>query len=124
MVHRLPSAGASFVKHRLRCTGSAAVTHGLSCFTACGIFPNQGLNLYPLHWQADSYLLYHHGSPTCFLLNTTQTQTGTLRKGLFEQSVHISKSLWLHLPSEIIHVNFPNLNTFHLLTGFTSGSWQ
>ena len=23
---------------------------GLSCSTACGIFPDQGLNLHPLHW--------------------------------------------------------------------------
>ena len=28
--------------------------HGLSCPTACGIFPNQGSNPCPLHWQADS----------------------------------------------------------------------
>ena len=24
---------------------------------ACGIFPDQGLNLYPLQWQVDSYPL-------------------------------------------------------------------
>jgi len=29
------------------------VVPGLSCFAACGIFPNQGLNPCPLHWQAD-----------------------------------------------------------------------
>ena len=34
--------------------GSAAVAHGLSCSTACGIHPEQGLNLCPLHWQMDS----------------------------------------------------------------------
>ena len=56
-VHRLLTVGASLVvKHRLRCTGSAVVTYRLSCFTACRIFPNQRWNLYPLHWQADSYL--------------------------------------------------------------------
>ena len=43
-----------FVEHGLWSTGSAAVAHGLSCFTTCGIFPDQGLNLCPLHWQADS----------------------------------------------------------------------
>ena len=37
-----------------RCTGSVVVVHGLSCSAACGIFPDQGLNLCPLHWQADS----------------------------------------------------------------------
>ena len=33
-------------------TGSVA--HRLSCSAACGIFPDQGLNLCPLHWQAES----------------------------------------------------------------------
>ena len=30
---------------------------------ACGIFPGRELNLCPLLWQADSYPLYHQGSP-------------------------------------------------------------
>ena len=33
---------------------SVVVAHGLSCSVACGIFPDQGLNPRPLHWQADS----------------------------------------------------------------------
>ena len=33
--------------------GSVVVAHGISCSVACGIFPDQGLNLCPLHWQAD-----------------------------------------------------------------------
>ena len=35
------------------------VTHGLSCSTARGIFLDQGSNLHPLHWQADSQPLDH-----------------------------------------------------------------
>ena len=31
--------------------------HRLSCFTACGIFPDQGLNLCPLHCKTDSFIL-------------------------------------------------------------------
>ena len=43
------------------------VAHGLSCSMTCGIFPDQGLNLCPLHWQVDSYPLCHWGSPqVCF----------------------------------------------------------
>ena len=43
----------------LRNTGSRAqasvvVAHGLRCSVACGIFPDQGLNPCPVHWQADS----------------------------------------------------------------------
>ena len=40
-------------------TGSIDVGYRLSCPVACGIFPDQGSNLCPLHWQADSY----QGSP-------------------------------------------------------------
>ena len=79
-------AGLSLVASRggypsLRCTGlslqwplplrstgsrrqaSAVVGHGLSCSAACGIFLDQGSNLCPLHWQADSQPLRHQGSP-------------------------------------------------------------
>ena len=41
---------------------SVVVARGLSCSTACGIFPDQGLNPCPLHWQVDSYPLCHQGS--------------------------------------------------------------
>ena len=37
-----------------RRAGSATVAHGPSCSAACGIFPDQGSNPCPLHWQADS----------------------------------------------------------------------
>ena len=33
---------------------ASLVVHGLSCSVTCGIFPNQRLNLCPLHWQANS----------------------------------------------------------------------
>ena len=44
-------------------TGSVIVTHRPSCSAACGILPDQGSNLCPLHWQADSQPLRHQGSP-------------------------------------------------------------
>ena len=46
-----------------RRAGSVVVAHGPSCSVACGIFPDQGSNLCPLHWQADSQPLHHQGSP-------------------------------------------------------------
>ena len=54
----------------LRSTGSrrassVIVAHGPSCSAACGIFPDQGSNPCPLHWQADSQPLRHQGSPVC-----------------------------------------------------------
>ena len=42
---------------------SVVAAHGLSCPLAYRIFPDQGLNLCPLHWQAGSHPLYHQESP-------------------------------------------------------------
>ena len=39
------------------------MAHGPSCSAACGIFPDQGSNPCPLHWQADSQPLCYQGSP-------------------------------------------------------------
>ena len=51
-----------------RRTGSVVVAHGLSCSVACGIFPDQGSNPCPLHWQADSTTA-PPGKPPCIFLN-------------------------------------------------------
>ena len=64
-----PCAGLSLSRPLLlrstgsRRAGSVTVAHGPSCSAACGIFPDQGSNPCPLHWQADSQPLHHHGSP-------------------------------------------------------------
>ena len=47
-----------------RRAGSVVVAHRPSCSVACGIPPDQGSNLCPLHWQADSQPLRHQGSPS------------------------------------------------------------
>ena len=39
------------------------MAHGPSCSAACGIFPDQGSNPCPLHWQADSQPLRHQERP-------------------------------------------------------------
>ena len=46
-----------------RRAGSVIVAHRPICSAACGIFPDQGSNPCPLHWQADSQPLRHQGSP-------------------------------------------------------------
>ena len=51
-----------------RRASSVIVAHRPSCSVACGIFPDQGLNPCPLHWQADSQPLRHQGSPVDFLM--------------------------------------------------------
>ena len=50
-----------------RGVGSVIVAHGPSRSAACGIFPDQGSNPCPLHWQADSQPLRHQGSPLIHL---------------------------------------------------------
>ena len=50
----LGARASAVVARGLQSTGSVVVAHGLNCFTACGIFPNQGSNPCPLHWQEDS----------------------------------------------------------------------
>ena len=45
-----------------RRAGAVVVAHGPSRSVACGIFPDQGSNPCPLHWQADSQPLRHQGS--------------------------------------------------------------
>ena len=45
----LSSSSSRALEHRLSSCGA-----GLSCSEACGIFPDQGSNPCPLHWQVDS----------------------------------------------------------------------
>ena len=40
------------------------MAHRLSCLMACGIFPDEGSNPHPPHWQVDSQPLGHQGSPS------------------------------------------------------------
>ena len=64
------------VERKLYSTSSVAVVHRLICSEAYGIFLNQGLNLWLLHWQADSLPLSHQGNLEDFLL--TQILRGPL----------------------------------------------
>ena len=45
------------------------VVYWLSCPAACGIFLDQGWNLCPLHWQADSQTLDNQESPLPLLID-------------------------------------------------------
>ena len=52
-----------------RARGLSTVVHRLSHSATCGIFPDQGSNPCPLHWQVDSLPLSHQGSPRGIDLN-------------------------------------------------------
>ena len=56
-------SGFSRPEHRLESAGSVVVLQGLRWPAACRSFPDQGLNLCPLHWQANSLPLSQRGSP-------------------------------------------------------------
>ena len=59
-----------------RRAGSVVVAYGPSRSMACGIFPDQGSNPCPLHWQADSQPLRHQGSPALiFILSKVEDIT-------------------------------------------------
>ena len=64
----LTVAASLVAEHKLQTRRLPVVAHGLSCSAACGIVPDQGSNLCPLHWQADSQPLRHQGSPPTFTL--------------------------------------------------------
>ena len=67
-------AGLSLRSTGSRLAGSVIVAHGPSCSAACGIFPDQGSNPCPLHWQADSQPLHYQGSPSRRILNHCATR--------------------------------------------------
>ena len=51
----LPRVGLFISMHRLLIVvASPIVEYRLSCSEACRIFPDQGSNLHPLHWQIHS----------------------------------------------------------------------
>ena len=77
-----------------RRAGSVVVAHGPSCSVACGIFPDQGSNPCPLHWQADCQPLHHQGSPQ---------YTFFLREKLYFKNAHQLKSPII-LPCFLNHV--------------------
>ena len=70
----LIAVASLFGKHGLQGSGfnscgactSVAVVHRLSCPTTCGIFLDQGLNLFSLCWQADYSSLDHLGCSPSF----------------------------------------------------------
>ena len=92
----------------LRSTGSrharsVVVAHGPSRSAACGIFPDQGLNPCPLHWQADSQPLRHQGSPI-----PSSSLPSMLCNGLQNISLLVTSG-FLHVGSDKILSKFLNL---------------
>ena len=92
-----------------RRAGSVIVAHGPSCSVACGIFPDQGSNLCPLHWQAASQPLRHQGSPYGELLIGISDQWFEhLDKEKFLEKYMLTKTDWKR---KLLYIILNNLQT-------------
>ena len=91
--HRRYRVGSAVAAQRRYIAGSVAVMHGLNCPTPCGILPDQGLNLCPVHW--------HEGS-------LSQGHQGSLPLSIFESSCKFSPSelILLYINKNIIDIIF------------------
>ena len=90
-------------------TGSVFVAHGLCCSMACGIFPEQGSNLSPLHWQADSYPTVPPGKSQQFFFLTALLNKLCYWVIFLPWTDHIISSITkCGLSHNILHQNFGN----------------
>ena len=56
MVHGLVTVATSLPQHQLQSMGNSAVAlHRVSCLELCGVFLDQGSNLYPCHCRGILY---------------------------------------------------------------------
>ena len=62
----LTIAASPVAEHRLQMRRLSNCGSRAQLLMACGIFPDQGSNSCPLHWQADSQPLRYQGSPFFF----------------------------------------------------------
>ena len=141
--HRLQSAQASVLAAgRLSRWGDR-----LSCSTACGVFPDQGLNPWPLHWQVDSLSLSHWGCPLCafyvhgdlaefgeegaepswFLLGMRSTPQGWLLCAQHPRDPQLSQSdcavlLWLVIISAKLCASRGRACSAHALSKYPTGA--
>ena len=79
-----------------RRAGSVVVTHGPSRSAARGIFPDQGSNSCPLHWQADSQPLCHQGSPRHILFFRSESVSLALSQERGHRGVNIMQKLGVY----------------------------
>ena len=114
------------------------MAHGLSCSAACGIFLDQGSNLCPLDWQADSSplvlwvlsLLSHVRllATPWTIARQAPVPLGILQARILEwvaasvvlQSVFLDAPLPPQLPPPCNHVNGIDMLYIYLCTGCIS----
>ena len=107
----LTIAASLVAEHRLQTRRLSSC--GPSCSAACGIFPDQGSNPCPLHWQADCQPLRHQGSPVILFLEAF------IAEHAMEKSYILSISV-ITLNCE--HLSITSDKTKKLDSGFQMGS--
>ena len=96
----------------------------LSCSTACGIFPDQGLNLCLLHWQADSLPLSHQGSLN-FVLDLSSSPF-LIQISVLMYIIGINSEIMAVYQSEfrrILALALPFISSLILVFGFLKVKW-
>ena len=90
VAHRLSNCDSWALELRLSGCGA----HRFSYSEACGVFPGQGSNPCPLHWQVDSCPLYHQGSLNLFILffHTKSSKSLTLIPAYLSLNIHVSSA--------------------------------
>ena len=63
-----PRCGAQALGTQVSVVAACRLSSCDTCSLAWVIFPDQGWNLCPQSWQANSYPLYYQGSPSLFIL--------------------------------------------------------
>ena len=89
----LTIAASLVVEHRLQTRRLSNCGSRAQLLCACGIFPDQGSNPCPLHWQADSQPLHHQGSSCKFFL--ISSVISSLIICCFKMYCLISTSVWI-----------------------------